>query len=130
METKRYIIASIGGLIGGILFSLPWLLIFTFSSISLPFLAFLIAPGVNKWYRLFKGRVNKKLLKFVIVISSLVLVLIYFLYFPLLYGSISNVIELSYWKMMIREVIISLISAIVGIYKTVEDIEYEIGLRY
>ena len=130
MEIKRYTIASLGGLIGGLLFALPWLLIITFSSISLPFLAFLIAPGVNKWYRLFKGRVNKNLTKFVIGISILVLILIYFIYFPMLFGGLSNLLEISYWQSMIREIIISLVSAIVGIYKTVEDVLYEIGLRY
>ena len=31
---------------------------------------------------------------------------------------------------MLRETIISLIFAIVGIYKTVEDVLFEIGLRY
>lgn len=130
MELKRYVIASLGGLIGGILFSLPWILIYTFSPISLPFFAFLIAPGINKWYRIFKGRVNKMLPKFIIGISIFILILIYFLYFPILNGGLSNVLNISYWQLMMRETIISLICAIIGIYKTVEDILYEIGLRY
>ena len=130
METQRYIKATFGGLIGGILFSLPWILVFLFSPINLPFLAFLIAPGVNKGYRFLKGRVNKKLPKIIIAISVLILILIYFLIFPLISGSLSNVLNLSYWKIMLRETIISLIFAIVGIYKTVEDVLFEIGLRY
>ena len=130
MEISRYIKASIGGVLGGMLFALPWLLIITFSSISLPFLSFLIAVGVNRGYRLFKGRVNKKLPHFIIGISAFILILIYFLYFPLIFGGLHNVIEISYWKMMIRETIISLVCAIVGIYKVVEDILFEIGLRY
>ena len=130
METTRYIKASIGGLIGGIIFSLPWLLIVSFSPISLPFLAFLIAPGVNQGYRKLKGRVNKQLPKSIGVISDFILVIIYFVYFPVLFGSLSDVLTISYWKMMMRETIISLVCAIVGIYKTVEDILFEIGLRY
>ena len=130
METGRYVKATIGGVVGGILFALPWLLIITFSSISLPFLSFLIATGVNQGYRKLKGRVNKNLTRFVIGISSFILVIIYFIYFPMLYGGLGNILELAYWQMMAREIIISLVCAIVGIYKEVEDILYEIGLRY
>ena len=130
MESVRYIKASIGGLIGGIIFALPWLLLAAFSPISIPLLAFLIAPGVNKGYRILKGRVNKKLPTIVIVISVLILLLIYLIFFPLLFGSLSDIFEISYWKMMLRETIISLACAIMGIYKTVEDILFEIGLRY
>ena len=130
MEIGRYIKDSIGGVLGGIIFALPWLLIITFSSISLPFFSFLIATGVNKGYRLLKGRVNKKLPRFIIGISAFILVLIYFLYFPLIFGGLHNILEMSYWKMMMREMIISLVCAVVGIYKVVEDILFEIGLRY
>ncbi len=130
METQRYIKASIGGLLGGLLFALPWVLVFLFSPISLPFLAFLIAPGVNKGYRKFKGRVNKVLPKFIIGISVFVLILIYFLIFPLITANLANIFSLNYWQFMLRETIISLLCAIVGIYKTVEDILFEIGLRY
>ena len=130
MEKIRCIKALIGGFLGGLLFTLPWLLIFLFSPISLPFLAFLIAPGVNKGYRKFKGRVNKKLPRFIIGISVFILIGVYFLLLPISSGSIKNILEVSYWQAMLRETIISLVCAIVGIYKTVEDILYEIGLRY
>ena len=130
MEIGRYIKASVGGLIGGLLFSLPWLLILTFSPISLSFLSFLIPAGVNQGYRKLKGRVNRKLIKFVICISVFIIILIYFVYFPLLHGSLKNIIDLVYWKMMAREIIISLVAMIAGTYKVVEDILYEIGLRY
>ena len=130
MEIKRYMIATLGGLLGGILFSLPWLLLEFFSPITFPFLAFLIAPGINKGYRKLKGRVNKQLPKFIVGISVFILIIIYFLIFPIANGSLANVLEVSYWKVMLRSTIISLLSAIVGIYKTVEDILYEIGLRY
>ena len=130
MEIGRYIKASIGGFIGGILFALPWLLIISFSPISIPFLAFLIATGVDQGYRKLKGRVNRQLPKFIIGITALILILVYFIYFPILFGSIKNIFILSYWKSMIKEIIISLICAIVGIYKKIEDILFEIGLRY
>ena len=130
MEIGRYIKASVGGFIGGILFTLPWLLILTFSPISLPFLSFLIPTGVNQGYRKLKGRVNKKLIKFIIGLSILIMILIYFLYFPLLHGGLHNIVDLAYWKMMAKEIAISLVAIIAGTYKVVEDILYEIGLRY
>lgn len=129
METMRYIKASFGGFLGGVVFSLPWLLEI-FSPIKLPFLAFLIAPGVNKGYRFFKGRVNKQLPKFIIGISILILFLIYFILFPVIHGALIDIFTASYWKIVMRETIISLVCAIVGIYKTIEDVLYEIGLRY
>jgi len=128
METSRYIKASLGGIIGGILFSLPWLLIYTFSPISLPFFAFLIPTGVDQGYRKLKGRVNRKLTKFIIGISVFVFLLIYLVYFPLILGS--NIFNFAYWQSMLKELIISLVSLIAGIYKVNEDILYEIGLRY
>ena len=130
METKRYIKATIGGFLGGALLSLPWILVLIFAPIRIPFLAFFIAFGVDRGYRLFKGRVNQKMPKFVIGISIFVLVLIYFVIFPLLFGSLENVLDPLYWKVMLRETIISLVFAGFGIYKTVLDILHEIGLRY
>ena len=130
MEIRRYIKAAFGGLIGGMIFALPWILVFAFSPIHLPFLAFLIGPGINKGYRLFKGRVNRKLPKIIVAVSIFILVLIYFLIFPLITGTLSSILSATYWKSMLRGTIISLIFAIVGIYKTVEDVLFEIGLRY
>ena len=130
MEVNRYIKATIGGILGGALLALPWILVLIFAPIRIPFLAFFIAFGVDRGYRLFKGRVNQKMPKFVIGISIFILVLIYFIVFPLLFGSLKSIFELSYWKLMLRETIISLVFAGFGIYKKATDILYEIGLRY
>ena len=61
METKRYILAILGGILGGLIASIPWLCLLIFGSVSLSILAFLIPMGVNYGYRKCKGRVNKKL---------------------------------------------------------------------
>ncbi len=130
MEIVRYCKATLGGFLGGVIFSLPWVLLVIFSPINFPLLSFLIAPGVNKGYRFMKGRVNRELPKFIIGISVFILLIIYFVVFPCYYDSLIAIFRASYWKMVLRNTIISLVCAIVGIYKTVEDILYEIGLRY
>lgn len=130
MEIKRYSLAITGGLLGGILIIVAIVLMSLYSPINFPLISFFLAPFINKGYRLFKGRVNKKLPKIIIIISIILLILLYFIVFPLIEGSLNYVLDLNYWKTYLREIILSLVGAIIGIYKTYEDILYEIGLRY
>ena len=71
METKRYLLACLGGFVGGLIASLPWLTLYTMGGLIVAVLAFLIAPGVNYGYRKLQGRVNRKLPTTIIVSSTL-----------------------------------------------------------
>ena len=137
METKRYVFACLGGLLGGLLASLPWLVLYTMGGLIVSALAFLIAPGVNYGYRKLKGRVNRKLPTIIIAISIVVLLLIDLLILPAYFScslNISTIINLiltkSYWQLMVRELVISTVFAVAGIFKVVNDIKYEIGINY
>ena len=130
VEFKRYSLAIIGGFLSGSLVLAVIVLMRLYSPIDFPLVSFFLAPLVNKGYRLFKGRVNKKLPKIIIVVSVILLIVLYFIIFPLVEGSLKYILEPTYWKKYARGIILSLVGAIVGIYKTYEDILYEIGLRY
>lgn len=137
METKRYLLACLGGFVGGLIASLPWLTLYTMGGLIVAVLAFLIAPGVNYGYRKLKGRVNRKLPTTIIVISVIVLVVIDLLILPAYFSKTLNlniifnlVFTKAYWQIMLRELIISTVFAVAGIFKVVNDIKYEIGINY
>ena len=137
METKRYLLACLGGFVGGLIASLPWLTLYTMGGLIVAVLAFLIAPGVNYGYRKLKGRVNRKLPTTIIVISVIVLAVIDLLILPAYFSKTLNlniifnlVFTKAYWQIMLRELIISTVFAVADIFKVVNDIKYEIGINY
>ncbi len=141
MEGMRYFKACLGGLLGGVVAALPWLILYMFGGYIVSILAFLIALGVNYGYRKFKGRVNRKLPMIIIIISVFILILIdlvivpiYFLISSKIAVSFESIINLIlsefYWKTMLRELAISTVFVAAGIFKTVNDIKHEIGLYY
>lgn len=141
METKRYILAILGGILGGLIASIPWLCLLIFGSVSLSILAFLIPMGVNYGYRKCKGRVNKKLPNITIFTSIIVFLIIILLVLPiwelvLLELPISfktikeTIFSTSYWRDFGRIIIIAFVFLISGVIKTVNDIKHEIGLYY
>ena len=50
----------IGALVGAIIFSLPWILIYVYANYMLSILAAIIGFGSLTFYKLFGGKVNKK----------------------------------------------------------------------
>lgn len=137
METKRYVLACLGGLVGGLIASLPWLVLYLMGGLILSALAFLIAPGVNYGYRKLKGRVNRKMPMTVTIISIVVLLIIDLVILPAYYCKTLNLITIFnfittkvYWQLVVRELIISTVFAVAGIFKIVNDIKYEIGINY
>ena len=82
MENKNYILGIIGGLLGGVLASIPWLLMYVYGNMILSFLAFIIAIGVLKGYQLFKGKVDEKLPKIVIILSLISITITTFIFIP------------------------------------------------
>lgn len=57
---ENYIKGILGALIGGILFSLPWVLVYVYLNYILSLLAAVIALGAFTFYKLFGGMVDKK----------------------------------------------------------------------
>lgn len=83
-EKKSYLLGIIGGLIGGVITSIPWVLMYVYGNMILSLLAILIAIGVLKGYQLFKGKVDKKLPIIIVVISLLCVTVSTLLVIPML----------------------------------------------
>ena len=68
MKNKNYI-AWLGAVLGGLVASIPWILMYLFGNMILSPLATLIAVGAIFGYKLFKGEYFKQLPIFISVIS-------------------------------------------------------------
>jgi len=68
-KNKSYLLGIIGGLIGGFIATIPWIMMYVYGEMILSLLAIIIALGVLKGYQLFKGKVDKKLPIIIVVIS-------------------------------------------------------------
>ena len=74
----------IGGLIGGILASVPWILLYVYGNMIYSLLAAIIAMGVNFGYRKLGGEVDKKLPTIITVLSLVSIVFVTLVIIPLL----------------------------------------------
>ncbi len=74
MKNKNYI-ALLGAVLGGLVASIPWILMYLFGNMILSPLATLIAAGAIFGYKLFKGEYFKQLPIFISVISVIIVTL-------------------------------------------------------
>jgi len=66
---KNYVLGIIGALLGGIVATIPWILIYIYGNMMLSALAIIIAWAALKGYRLFKGKEDKHLPLIIIIVS-------------------------------------------------------------
>lgn len=83
-EKNNYVLGTIGALIGGLLFSIPWILMYVYGNMLLSLLAFVIAFGAFKFYKLFKGKVTKKTPIIITIVSLLAITIATFVIIPIL----------------------------------------------
>lgn len=83
-EKKGYVTGILGGLIGGFIASVPWILMYVYGNMILSLLAIIIAIGVLKGYQICKGKVDNKLPAIIVVISLLCVTVSTLLIIPLL----------------------------------------------
>ncbi len=80
---ENYIKGILGALIGGILFSLPWVLVYVYLNYILSLLAAVIALGAFTFYKLFGGMVDKKTPLIIGISSVLSVTLAMFVIIPM-----------------------------------------------
>lgn len=68
-NNKSYLTGILGGLVGGFIASVPWILMYVYGKMILSLLAIIIAMGALKGYQLCKGKVNKSLPLIITIIS-------------------------------------------------------------
>lgn len=77
-----YVTGIIGMIIGGLIATIPWVLVYVYGNIALPILSVLIAVGEYYGYTIFKGRPTKKLPFIIVVMSILIVILTSFIIIP------------------------------------------------
>lgn len=136
MKNKNYI-ALLGAVLGGLVASIPWILMYLFGNMILSPLATLIAVGAIFGYKLFKGEYFKQLPIFISVISIIIVTLDNLVVIPLIelkqggyIVSFSNLAILytidSFKTAIIKDYVISLIFTILGISGVIKNLKNQV----
>lgn len=136
MKNKNYI-ALLGAVLGGLVASIPWILMYLFGNMILSLLATLIAVGAIFGYKLFKGEYFKQLPIFISVISVIIVTLDNLVVIPLIelkqggyIVSFSNLAILytidSFKTAIIKDYVISLIFTILGISGVIKNLKNQV----
>lgn len=136
MKNKNYI-ALLGAVLGGLVASIPWILMYLFGNMILSPLATLIAVGAIFGYKLFKGEYFKQLPIFISVISVIIVTLDNLVVIPLIelkqggyIVSFSNLAILytidSFKTAIIKDYVISLIFTILGISGVIKNLKNQV----
>ena len=138
MKKKTSILSGIiGAILGALLASIPWILVYIFGNLILSPLATLVAMGAWKGYELMKGKIIPSLPFVIGLISILTVVFIQMLIIPLCmmvqegYGlDFSYLMYLysfsSFFWSMIKDCAIGVIFAFLGISSVIRDIKNRI----
>ena len=78
---RNYTKGIIGALIGGLIATIPWILLYTCSGMMCSYFAFIIGIGVLKGYQ-YKGLTDKKLPKIVMTVSLVIITIVTFIIIP------------------------------------------------
>lgn len=139
MEEKRnsWIIGTIGALIGALVGTIPWILMYVYGNMIWSLLAFFVAMAALKGYELLKGKVDKKLPFIIASVSIIAITVATLLVIPNLllikeYGTTS----LANFKMLygnsefsasiIGDYIMSLLFTVLGISGTIAKINAQV----
>lgn len=136
-DKKSYILGILGGLIGGFIATIPWILMYVYGNMILSLLAIIIAMGTLKGYQLFKGKVDSKLPVIIIVISIICVTISTLIIIPLLLiskeGQTANIENLKilydyepFVNAIIKDYIISLLFTILGISGVVANVRKQV----
>ena len=126
----------IGALVGAIIFSLPWILIYVYANYMLSILAAIIGFGSLTFYKLFGGEVNKKTSTIITVSSLLAITISTFIIIPFWlllkeeYGFDLKLFRLLYASngfasSIITDYVISIVFTLLGISGIVKNINNE-----
>src|SRR5574344_762781 len=83
-QKKNYVFGILGGLLGGFIAAIPWVLVYVYGNMLFSALAIIIALGVLKGYEICKGKLDSKLPLIIIVLSVIVVTISTFVIIPAL----------------------------------------------
>lgn len=137
-EQKNYFTGIIGAFLGGLVFTIPWILLYVYANMIYSLLAVLVAIGALLGYQLFKGKVDKKLPIIITVISLLAITIATLVIIPILLLLKENIIatipnikllysESSFLSAIMRDYAISIVFTILGISGVIASIKKQIN---
>ena len=80
---NNYFLGIIGAILGGVVASIPWILVYVYGNLMLSALSILIPVGIFYGYKLFGGRTTKALPTIVVIISILITILTMLVLMPI-----------------------------------------------
>lgn len=127
-EVKKqgnYLTGIIGAILGGIIATIPWILMYVYGNMMLSLLAVIIAAGEFLGYKLFKGKIDNKLPVILMVLAVVIVTIATLLVIPCMLIAKENVTvsfetiqELysysEFSSAMIRDYVISVVFTILG----------------
>ena len=138
-NSSNYPLAIIGGIIGGLIASIPWILLYVYANFIVSFLAVPIAMGVSLGYQKLGGPANKALPTIITVKSLIIVAFVATVIIPLLllhnegfdasFHNLRLIYEYDefFWAIM-RDLAISLIFVFIGIRGVITKLKQEAGL--
>ena len=136
-KNKKYLPGIIGALIGGLIASIPWILMYVYGEMILSILAVVIALGALKGYQILKGKIDNKLPIIISIISIVCVTISTLVIIPFLLlakegieTSLENFEMLYYYepflKGIIKDYVISLIFTFLGISGVIGHIKKQV----
>lgn len=138
---NKRILGIIGALLGGLLFTIPWILLYVYGQMLFSVLAAFIAFGALLGYKKFGGVVDKKTPIIIIIVSLIVIIVTTLIIIPLclLYQEGFVVswhnLEFIYNNDVFREgiihdLVVSIIFTILGISGVISNLKKEVDPNY
>ena len=124
-KENGHFIGIIGAILGGIVGTIPWILVYVYGNMMLSVLAAIIAAGAFYGYKLFKGKIDNKLPIIIMIISIVLVTITTLVVIPLflihMEGLKANLETLKYVyansgyaEAVIRDFVVSIIFTVLG----------------
>lgn len=132
-----YITGTIGAILGGVIASVPWILVYTLGNMIIAALAVLIAGGAFLGYKLFRGRIGKCLPVIIAVLSLLIVTITTLVVCPIILIAKEGLeVTIFNFKMIysasemkvaiIQDLAMSLLFTVIGIVTVIRSISIQI----
>jgi len=80
---RNYTKGIIGAFIGGLIASIPWILLYIYGGMMSSYFAFIIGIGALKGYQ-YKGLTDRNIGKIITIVSLIIITLVTFIIIPLI----------------------------------------------
>ena len=121
---RNYTKGIIGAFIGGLIASIPWILLYIYGGMMSSYFAFIIGIGALKGYQ-YKGLTDRNIGKIITIVSLIIITLVTFIIIPLISllqfdrATINNLITLysfsPFTSLIMRNYVVSVIFTLLGL---------------